>query len=140
MHIETEYIAPDADSPFAPGTLPHGSVVDSIRVLIAVEFFGEGYALLKALESAHYAPDYLMVLNNDYFASALTAETWDVVLCNGDATNFSVREMLSLAQACDAKRAKKVLDTPNAATNGTTTETTLTHSHPPTLFFVLSTI
>lgn len=138
MHIETEHIAPDADSPLVPRTLPNGSVVESIRVLIAVEFFGEGSALLKALEAAHYAPDYLMVLNNDYFASALTAETWDVVLCNGDATNFSVREMLSLAQACDAKRAKKVLDTPNVTTSATTTETALLNSPPPTLFFVLS--
>ncbi|MBL7992388.1 MAG: PAS domain-containing protein, partial [Candidatus Kapabacteria bacterium] len=138
MHIETEHIARDADSPLVPRTLPNGSVVESIRVLIAVEFFGEGSALLKALEAAHYAPDYLMVLNNDYFASALTAETWDVVLCNGDATNFSVREMLSLAQACDAKRAKKVLDTPNATTSATMTETALLNSPPPTLFFVLS--
>ena len=38
---------------------------------------------------------------------ALTAEAWDVVLCNGDATNFSVREMLIFSEACDTETFKE---------------------------------
>lgn len=134
MPIETEHIISETSfyTSVLSGNPRNGTSLEDLRVLIAVEFFGEGYTLLKVLESAHYSPDYLMVLNNEYLAAALIAETWDVVLCNGDAPTFSVREMLTLSQACDAKRSQKTFDT-----NGHETASGITNVFP-TLFFILS--
>lgn len=107
MHIEPEHsiIESLVDASDSSGISKNGAPMEVIRVLIAVESYGEGYLLVKALEAAHYAPDYLMVLSNEYFASALMAETWDIVLCNGDSARFNSLETLALVQACDSKKA-----------------------------------
>lgn len=139
MYIEeVQHTVPDSflDSSKLTDTPQNGTSVEVIRALIAVESFGEGYTLVKALEAGHYIPDYLMVLNNEYLAAALTAEPWDVVLCSADTANFSIHEMLTLAQACDAERAKTIADT---RTNDNDTEIPDNRKNiAPTLFFVLS--
>ncbi|MCU0424499.1 MAG: PAS domain-containing sensor histidine kinase [Candidatus Kapabacteria bacterium] len=78
---------------------------ESLRVLLAVQSFGEGYALMRELEyDDEYVPDFRMVFTGEHLTAALTAEAWDVLICRVDAPSFSMDNTLSLMRTLRAER------------------------------------
>lgn len=77
---------------------------EEVRVLLAVQSFGEGYALMRELASEEYVPNFRMVFSGEHLTAALTAEAWDVLICRIDTPVFEMDSLLSLVQAFQSNR------------------------------------
>lgn len=123
MHIEPQHSEHES-STLPNGVTTNGVVAEDLRALIAVESFGEGFALMRALELDQYALDFRMVFHQEHLVSALVAEAWDVVVCSADTALFDAHAMLALAQSAILEN-----NSPSALANPT---------HLPTLFYILT--
>ncbi|MCS6808998.1 MAG: PAS domain-containing sensor histidine kinase [Bacteroidota bacterium] len=72
---------------------------ECVRILLAVDSFGEGQRLIHILEADHYIADFRMVFSHEHLCDALMAEQWDVVVFRAESSLFSLDATLSMIRA-----------------------------------------
>lgn len=82
--------------------------MEELRVLLAVQSFGEGYALMRELASEDYVPNFRMVFTVEHLSAALTAEAWDILICRIGTPAFAMDALLSMVQVVRGSHASSL--------------------------------